>query len=91
MISIEIPVYLKTNQLGYSFISELYHSVSSQKDKDLIINFSKCQLADGNIAAALGAILDKLLTYGFSIKLSNPSVKQVRKVFSRNHFFAHGR
>ncbi len=37
MISIEIPVYLKTNQLGYSFISELYHSVSSQKDKDLII------------------------------------------------------
>ena len=42
MISIEIPVYLKTNQLGYSFISELYHSVSSQKDKDLIINFSKC-------------------------------------------------
>lgn len=87
MISIEIPVYLKTNQLGYSFISELYHSVSSQKDKDLIINFSKCQLADGNIAAALGAILDKLLKYGFSIKLSNPSVKQVRKVFSRNHFF----
>lgn len=87
MISVEIPVYLKTNQLGYSFISELYHSVSSQKDKDLMINFSKCQLADGNIAAALGAILDKLLTDGFSIKLSNPSVKQVRKVFSRNHFF----
>lgn len=67
------------------FIIEI--AATSQEDKDLLINFSKCQQADGNIAAALGAILDKLLTEGFSIKLSNPSVKQVRKVFSRNHFF----
>lgn len=87
MVVIEIPGLLQTNQKGYSFISELYCSVTASDDKNLIIDFSKCRQADGNIAAALGAILDRLRSQGFTVKLSNPIVKQVRKSFSRNHFF----
>ena len=87
MITREIPILLQTNQEGYNFISELYHTMSEQDDKNLLIDFSKCKFADGNLASALGAILDKLLAKGFTIKLLTPPVKQVRKVFSRNHFF----
>ena len=87
MIVREIPIKLFTDLTGYSFISSLYHSVSGQEDKELIVDFSSCQKIDGNLAAALGAVLDKLLHEGYSIRLSTPIKKRVRQAFSRNHFF----
>lgn len=87
MIVKEIPLYLQTNQSGYVFLSNLYHSVSGQDDNDLTVDFSKAVSVDGNLAAALGAILDKLVDEGYQILLSSPNSKQVRRVLSRNHFF----
>lgn len=87
MIKKEIPISLKANQSGYAFLAGLYHSVSGQADRSLTVDFSKVSSVDGNLAAALGAILDKLVDEGFTILLSWPTSKQVRQVLSRNHFF----
>lgn len=76
MIVREIPIKLFTDLAGYSFISNLYHSVSGQGDKELIVDFSACQKIDGNLAAALGAVLDKLLYEGYSIRFSTPIKKK---------------
>ena len=86
MLTKQIPISLETNSLGYEFIAELYLSISSQDIKDISIDFSSCSCIDGNLAAALGAIFDRLESEGFHIMLSFPRDKQVRRILSRNHF-----
>lgn len=86
MLTVQIPLSLQTDQAGYMFIANLYPSILSQEDKTIRIDFSKCYNIDGNLSAALGAILDKLVVEGFTIWLSRPTDKKVRTVLSRNHF-----
>lgn len=87
MLTKEIPEFLQTDRSGYTFLADLYHSISGQEDRELTVDFSKTSIVDGNLAAALGAILDKLVGEGFTILLSSPRSKKVRQVLSRNHFF----
>ena len=88
MFSYRIPIEVETNKKGYEFLADLYRSASTQYDSHIVLDFSVCQTFDANLAAALGAILDKLLYAGYSrIELTYPSSKAVRRVLSRNHFF----
>ena len=86
MLKVKIPTALKTDKAGYSFIAELYPLLVSQEDKEVTIDFSVCLDIDANLAAAIGAILDRLVDEGFQIWLNRPVDKKVRTVLSRNHF-----
>ena len=61
MLKVKIPTALKTDKAGYSFIAELYPLLVSQEDKEVTIDFSVCLDIDANLAAAIGAILDRLV------------------------------
>lgn len=88
MFRYKIPTEVYTNQKGYEFLSHLYCSVSKQEDNEILLDFSDCQSFDANLAAALGAILDRLLVEGYyDIHLTTPTSKSVRRSLSRNHFF----
>ncbi len=90
MYKIDISKYVKTDKKGYEFISSIYHTIHTIKDKadkEINIDFSQCQLFDANLASALGAVLDKLVDDGFSIWLASPTSKGVRRSLSRNQFF----
>lgn len=88
MFNYRIPLEVGTNQRGYEFLADLYRSVSSQLQKEITLDFSICLSFDANLAAALGAILDKLLEEGYEkIMFTYPTSRAVRRVLSRNHFF----
>lgn len=86
VFKIKVPYSLNSDVKGFEFISTIYPNVLSQSEKEATIDFSRCFSIDANLAAALGAILDKLVEDGYKIWLTRPSERKVRTVLSRNHF-----
>ena len=86
MYECSIPRCLQTDRNGYEFLAGLYPDITSQSDKEVVIDFLACLKIDGNLAAALGAILDKLVDDGYAVMLRAPHEKRVRRILSRNHF-----
>ena len=86
MFRVIVPHTVSSNKAGYEFIAGIYPTVIAQEDKEITIVFDECDSFDGNLASALGAILDTLLSCDFKIWLTRPRAKSVRKVLSRNHF-----
>lgn len=80
-----LPNIIKTDINGFDFIARLYSELK-EGSKDLTVDFSQCKEFDGNMSAALGALFDKLTSEGFTIYLTTPTEKKVRRTLSRNHF-----
>lgn len=83
---ITIPDYLRSNQEGFNFLSSLFGYYPNENSERLSIDFSKCRNFSGNLAAALGAILDELTARGFAVFLSRPKGEGVRKTLGRIRF-----
>ena len=87
MFDCALPKDIKTDKNGYEAIASIYHSIYSQEDQKITINFSKCQSFDANLSAVLGAVLDLLIIEkGCQIWFS-PANRSVRRRLSRNNFF----
>lgn len=86
MTEVKIPKVVKTNKAGYEFISNLYPIIVNDSQHEVLIDFTQCNSFDGNLAAALGAILDKVVNEGKQVFLNRPKIRTVRRVLSRNHF-----
>lgn len=86
MTELKIPEVVKTDKAGYEFIANLYPVIVGELQHEILIDFTQCNSFDGNLAAALGAILDKAVFNGKQIYLNKPTAKSVRRVLSRNHF-----
>ena len=83
---LEIPKIVETNVKGYEFIASVFIAISTQQLRRVLIDFEDCIRFDGNLASALGAILDKLVSNGYEIWLTSPKSEKVRKILSMNHF-----
>lgn len=81
-----IPRTLKTDKKGFDFLSCLYNDVKNMGNV-VVIDFSTCYDIDGNLAAVLGAVFDKLISEGIEIKLTHSSYQKVKRSLGRNHFF----
>lgn len=86
MFRVSVPQTVSSDKAGYEFIAGIYPTVIAQEDKEITIGFDECNSFDGNLASALGAVLDTLLTYDFKIWITRPKARNVRKVLARNHF-----
>ena len=88
MFRLEIPHTLKTNVDGFEFLAGMMPTIQKNRDEDgqLLVDFSYCAEIDGNLAAAIGAILDKIAPSVDHIFVAPPLNKTVKKVLSRNHF-----
>lgn len=86
IISVSVPRTVKSDKDGYEFLASLYPKVIGAGADEVYINFSECTDFNGNLASALGAILDRFVLMGLKVLLSTPSSKKVRRALSRNHF-----
>ena len=84
---IYIPEIVLTNKNGYEFLASIYPRVIGQKQQNILVDFSKCLIFDGNLASALGAVLDAIVSCGYHVYLKSPPPGKAKRVLSRNHFF----
>ena len=75
------------DKAGYEFLCELYDTMHSVENTEILIDFKKCKNFEANLSAALGAIFDKRQKEGCSIFLNAPQAAGVRRALSRNKFF----
>lgn len=89
MSLIKIPTTLKSNYEGFTFLAELLPRIKDGHivGQELLVDFSLCSSIHGNLAAVLGAILDKAVPMVGPIRIILPFNKTVGRVLSRNHFF----
>lgn len=88
MYKLEIPHTLKTNQEGFEYLAGMMTKIFDNKDSDeiVLVDFSPCNVIDGNLSAVIGAILDKALPSFKNIYVAPPQNKSVRKILGRNNF-----
>ena len=88
MCILKIPATLKANSEGFEFLSSFLPKVYEKvtKEKELFVDFSDCTNIDGNLAAVLGALLDKSVPISKRVMIGTPRNKTVKKVLARNHF-----
>ena len=88
MCILKIPPALKANLEGFEFLSSFLPEVNEKvtKEKELFVDFSDCTSIDGNLAAVLGALLDKSLPISKKVMIGTPRNNTVRKILARNHF-----
>lgn len=88
MCTLKIPTTLKTNVEGFEFLAKFLPEVNEKvtKGKDLVVDFSDCASIDGNLAAVLGALLDKSLPISKRVMIGTPRNKTVLRILARNHF-----
>ena len=88
MCILKIPATLKANIEGFEYLASFLPKVNKEvtKEKELVVDFSDCASIDGNLAAVLGALLDKSLPISKQVMIGVPRNKAVRKILSRNHF-----
>ncbi|MDR0894027.1 MAG: hypothetical protein LBN06_01805 [Prevotellaceae bacterium] len=77
---------VKTNDVGYLHLAQLYERIKRQEDRNIYIDFSICQRFDANLAAVLGALLDIFKKRGCDVWLRNLNNVGVRRTLFRNHF-----
>lgn len=85
MLSILITKIVKTGKEGYEYLVNIYDSIISQDDREIILDFSKCRHFDANLSSALGAIFDLLTEEGYAIWLKNFKAG-VHRTLTRNRF-----
>ena len=88
MYRYSLPEILVTDRAGYGFLSETYDHLSSLLEKTVMIDFSPCRQFDANLAAAFGAILDKLSSDGKSFSVKFPDNVDTFDSLLRNGFMA---
>lgn len=88
MCILKIPHKLKADLEGFGFLASFFPEVNKEvtKEKDLFVDFSDCTYIDGNLAAVLGALLDKSVPISKTVMIGIPRNKTVKKVLARNHF-----
>ncbi|MDO4310921.1 MAG: hypothetical protein Q4C43_09435 [Prevotella sp.] len=75
------------DKAGYESLSELYDSMSQTQTTVIYVDFTNCKEFDANLAAVIGAILDKQTEEGHRIFLRSPKSPGVKRALSRNKFF----
>ena len=87
--TIYVPDTLQSDIEGYTFLASILPIVNQNlsKEDDLIVDFSKCSKLNGNLSAALGALLDKSLPLVKNVFITPPLNKTVKRTLARNHFF----
>lgn len=88
MCILKIPTTLKADLEGFEFLASFLPKVSTMvtKEKELMVDFSDCTSIDGNLAAVLGALLDKSIPISKRIMIGTPRNNSVRRILARNHF-----
>lgn len=88
MYVLKIPPTLRADLEGFEFLSGFLPNVNENvtKGKELFVDFSDCTNIDGNLAAVLGALLDKSVPISKRVMIGTPRNKTVKKVLARNHF-----
>lgn len=86
---IEIPQTLKTDTAGFTFLAGILPEIKDNVGarQELCVDFSLCSSINGNLAAVLGALLDKAVPMVGPIQIALPFNKTIRRVLARNHFF----
>ena len=87
--TIYVPDTLQSDVEGYTFLASILPIVNQNlsKEDDLIVDFSRCSTLNGNLSAALGALLDKSLPLVKNVFITRPMNKTVNRTLARNHFF----
>ena len=85
-ISYDMPKYIKTDENGFRFLAGLYDELHSL-GQNILVNFGTCSLIDGNLAAIIGAVFDKLTSEEYNISLLSPKSQRVKQSLGRNGFF----
>lgn len=84
-MTFKLPTHIETNIDGYEILAGMYDKLSG-KETEVFIDFSTCEVFDGNLVAALGAVFDKLLSEGYQVMLIKPKAGKVRRTLGRNGF-----
>ena len=88
MYTLKIPNALQTNKEGFEFLATILTNIqmNSQGKSDVLVDFSECTTIDGNLAAVIGALLDKARPLSNRILVTPPDNRIVKKVLARNQF-----
>lgn len=86
MAKFDIQTRFTSDKNGYEFLARLYSAICEIKPDEHIIDFSNCVYFDANLAAALGAILEELKTYGHEFKLRISRKSKIYDTLARNGF-----
>ena len=73
MLTYKLPDYISTDINGYETISKIYHDLTELDKQPVRIDFKQCRKIDGNLIAAIGAVLEMLDSNGYPITISIPT------------------
>jgi len=85
LFDIPIPHSLKSDKVGYSFLSWAAGQSIILSNHNIIVDFEVCSFIEGNLCAVLGNILEGLSERGNQISIVNVRI-QVLRVLARNSF-----
>lgn len=88
MFTLKIPQTLKTDKSGYDFLASVEPTIreNATEGQGLLVDFSQCSTINGNLAAAIGALLDRVSPFVGGIIITSPKNNKVKRVLARNHF-----
>jgi len=80
-----IPPKLNGNNEGYSEIAYIAQQIKKLKNQNIIIDFTNCTFIQGNLCAAIGAIITELKIHGNNVFVSNIR-NEIKGILERNEF-----
>ncbi|KYG71762.1 hypothetical protein EV198_1976 [Roseivirga ehrenbergii] len=81
---IELPIFLKTDYLGFNFLSEL-HKFTSSKGK-YKLDFQNVEWLEANLCAVLGAIIETNKAQGSDFEFINLNDRYIENTLRNNGF-----
>lgn len=80
----EIPT-IRSTKTGFDNLTKLFQVAEESVDQDVTISFEKCGFFDGNMAAALQVILEKIVDLGKSVEFSDLPLS-IETILCKNEF-----
>lgn len=85
-MTVYVPEILRTDKDGFCHLGRLWNDVKDAEGR-VTFNFDQCKQIDANLAAALGAMLDRLLFSGRDPYITYPKSIGAKRALARIGFF----